>query len=57
MTFLVTGAFGAVEVISDCESSNEAMEIFRAENNQPVLSVECISLTSLDEDMEDAFGN
>jgi hypothetical protein len=56
MTFLVTGAFGAVEVISDCESASEAMEVFRAENNQPVVSIECVSVTSPEDDMEDAFG-
>ena len=56
MTFLVIGAFGASEIISDCESSSEAMEVFSAENNQPVISIQCISVTSPDEDMEDAFG-
>lgn len=56
MIFLVTGAH-AVEVISDCESSSEAMEVFTEENgNQPILCVQCISAFEADDDMADAFG-
>lgn len=56
MIFLVTGAHGAVEVIPDCESSSEAMEVFREETNQPILCVQCISAFEADDDMADAFG-
>lgn len=56
MTFLVKGEHGTTEVIGDCESASEAMELFTKWCGQRVISVECISVTSPDEDMEDAFG-